>query len=136
IRSGTGIPACVAELPLIGITGWKACATIEQRVIGSARPIDADLWAGRLDWTSGAPRRRRLAYGLPEGDEQAVVPDPVAAWQNGSQRGFCLLGRRGLHQAPSIRDPMHMRIDADAGLAERLGHDQVRGLAPDATQRQ
>src|SRR5579864_7244318 len=89
-----------------------------------------------LDWASRAPRRDRLANRLPESDQQAIVFEPITARQNLSQRRLGMLGRFRSHQAPSIRNPMDVRVDADAGFAERFGYHQVWSFAADALERQ
>ena len=73
---------------------------------------------------------------LAECDQDSVVFNPMPRGQHGAQRDLRLVGSFRAHQAPSIRDAMHMSIDADTRLRVRLGHDQVRGLAPDAFERQ
>ena len=68
---------------------------------------------------------------LTEGDQDSVVLEPVAPRQHLAERNLSSVGRFGFHQAPSIGNAMHMSIDADSWLRERLGHDQVGGLAAD-----
>ena len=106
------------------------------RVTHSARVRYSDSWAQRGDFAARAPRRRRMTNRLAECDQDSVVLEPMPRGQHSAQRNLRLVGRLGAHQAPSIRNTMHMSIDADTRLRVRLGHDQVRGLAPDAFERQ
>lgn len=41
-----------------------------------------------------------------------------------------------MDQAPAVRDPMDVGVYANPWFAERLGNDEVGGLAPDTLQRQ
>src|SRR5262249_39688971 len=96
----------------------------------------ADSPAERRDGAGGAARRDRHADVLAERDEKVVVPDPVAPRERRAQRHLGLLGVAGLHVAQPVRDPVHVRVDTDTGLAVPHRHDQIRRLPPDAVQRE
>src|ERR1022692_4046324 len=96
---------------------------------------DANLGAFVFDRASRTPWRHGLANGLPESNQRRIVVYPMATRQNFAQRHFGFIRGLARDQAPSIRDSMHVGIDADSGFAERFGHHQVRGLAPDSIER-
>jgi hypothetical protein len=77
-----------------------------------------------------------MTDGLSEGDQQAVVFEPVTARQHGPQSGFGFFRGRGQHQAPSVRNPMDMGVNADARLAVRFGNYQIGGFPPHPFERQ
>ena len=53
---------------------------------------------------------------LAETHQQIVVLDPILFGKFRAQRDFGLLRCLGFDIAPAIRNPMHMGVDADAGL--------------------
>src|SRR5512144_79976 len=102
--------------------------------VRSTRSADADAPARARDRALRAARRRRVADRLSEGDEQVVELDPVPPRQAASERGLRLLGIARADEAQAVRDPVHVRVDADPGQAEPEGDDQVRRLPPDAVE--
>ena len=77
-------------------------------------------------------RRNGLTEILAERDEQIVVRDPVAAGKTCAKGLLCLLGCLGLDVPPAVRDPVDVRIDADARLSVPDRDDKVRRLPTDA----
>ena len=77
-------------------------------------------------------RRDRPAQMLAEIHQQVVVLDPVLFGQFGAQGDLGFLRRSGFDIAPAIGNPVHMGVDADAGLVVAQGDDQVSGFAADA----
>ena len=100
----------------------------------SAGGLDADSAAEGGDGAERAAGRDRHADVLPEGDEEVVVADPVAARQLPPERHLGLFGVPGLHVAQPIRDPVHVGVHTDAGLAVAHRHDQVGRLPSHAVE--
>src|ERR1700730_14588443 len=101
-----------------------------------ARVRDAVPGTAPAHGTLGAFRRQGLADVLAEGDQQIVVADPVAAGQAPPERHLRLLRIAGLHIAPTVRDAVHVHVDADPRLVEALGHHEIGRLASHALERQ
>jgi len=69
---------------------------------------------------------------LSEAYQKIVVLDPILLGKLLAKGDFGLFGRLGLDVAPSIGDPMDMRVDADAGFFIAQCHDQICRLSTDA----
>src|SRR2546429_4816497 len=96
----------------------------------------ADPPAERPHGAHGAPGRDRRAHVLAKGDEQGVVADPVTRGQLGPERHLGLLRRPRPHVAETVRDPVHVGVDADPRLAVSPRDDHVGSRPPDAFQRE
>ena len=64
--------------------------------------------------------------------DEVPGPAPEFLREQFAQAHFRFQRRRGLDEAEAVADAVHMHIDADAGLAERLRHHEVGRLASDA----
>src|SRR5438552_12879276 len=96
--------------------------------VASAGGGDADSGAEGRDGAEGAAGGDRDANVLAEGDEEVAVADPVAPGELSAERHLGLFGAPGLHVAEPIRDPVHVRVDADSRLAVAHRHDEVSRL--------
>ena len=85
--------------------------------------------------TGGAPRIDGTADVLAPCHEIQIDVWPPSRLRRTIQRLLCLLWRVGANPAEAIRNPVHVRVDADI-LAALIGEDQheVRGLASNAWQ--
>jgi hypothetical protein len=70
-----------------------------------------------------------LADVLAEWNQQIIKCDPVFGGKFLAQRLLALVRRLGLDIPPSIADPVHMDVHANAGLAVSDCHDQVGRLS-------
>ena len=85
-----------------------------------------------FDRALAAHGRDRPAQMLAEVHQKDCCTRSNIARQLSPQGNFGLLRRLGFDIAPAIGNPMHMGVDADAGLVVAQGDDQISGLAPDA----
>ena len=82
-----------------------------------------------------ASREPTSADMFPEGHEEAVDLDPVAARELCFERVNRFFRRRGMDVTPTIRDPVYMHVNADVRLTAGYPEYQVGALGAYAFQR-
>src|ERR1051325_10995639 len=85
--------------------------------------------ADRARFKVVAARRAVLAA---EVDDLQMTAAPLVAREELLQIALGLLDRRPVRQAPARCQSMDVRVDGERRLAERLAHDDARGLVADA----
>src|SRR5512140_2663217 len=98
--------------------------------VTSAGAFHADARAQAGERTAAAPGGDRDAEILAERHQKVIELLPVAPGKPAAQCGLGFVRGPGRHIAPEVRDPVDVRVDADAVVAESDRDDQVGGPAP------